>query len=174
MKYLALILLSGFTYTSTAQEDTCKYLQKVESIDSIITTLYAVISGEKKEERNWELFRHLYKDGANMIPSGYARDSSYHVRYDTPDEYIESSGDWLIKNGFFENEIHREVQQFGNIAHVFSTYHCFHSSKDKKPFMRGINSIQLVYDGQRWWIVNIFWAQESEETPIPVEFLPKS
>ena len=90
----------------------------------------------------------------------------------TPDDYIESSGKWLVENGFFENELQRAVQTFGNITQVFSTYESFHSQAETKPFMRGINSIQLLNDGNRWWIVNIYWTQETKENPIPGDFLP--
>jgi hypothetical protein len=37
--------------------------------------------------------------------------------------------------------------------------------------MRGINSIQLFNDGKRWWIVNIYWQQESAENRIPEKYL---
>ena len=93
------------------------------------------------------------------------------ARYLKPEDYIKSSGEWLVENGFFEKEIHRTVNTFGNIAQVFSTYESFRSETDKYPFMRGINSIQLLYDGKRWWIINVYWAQESKEQPIPTEYL---
>ena len=166
---ILLYSICSFSQTDSIDLDK-KYLKKVESLDAIIKTLYGVISGEKGEERNWELFQYLYKDGAKMIPSGEAKSGVYKMRYTTAEEYIESSGKWLFDNGFYEEEIHREVQQFGNIAHIFSTYQCFHSKKDKQPFMRGINSIQLIYDNTRWWVVNIYWAQENEKNPIPKEF----
>jgi uncharacterized protein YciI len=38
--------------------------------------------------------------------------------------------------------------------------------------MRGINSIQLLYDNNRWWVVNIYWSQESKSNPIPEGYLP--
>ncbi|MBL4663121.1 MAG: hypothetical protein JKY22_06105, partial [Flavobacteriaceae bacterium] len=69
---------------------------------------------------------------------------------------------------------HRTEQTFGNITHIFSTYHSFHSEADELPFMRGINSIQLMNDGKRWWIMNIYWTQETEENPIPKGYLPKT
>jgi hypothetical protein len=148
------------------------YKPKVESIDSIIYNLYDVISGEKGEERDWDLMRHLFHPDAKLIPTGRARDSSYRARYITPEQYISSSEKWLVDNGFFEKEISREVHHFGNIVQVFSTYETFHSEADSKPFMRGINSIQLLYDGNRWWIINVYWAQESKEHPIPKKYLP--
>ena len=91
----------------------------------------------------------------------------------TVDDYIKSSGKWLVENGFFEKEIYRTTNTFGNITQVFSTYESFYSEADKKPFARGINSIQLLNDGKRLWIINIYWTQESTTNPIPVAYLPK-
>jgi hypothetical protein len=36
--------------------------------------------------------------------------------------------------------------------------------------MRGINSIQLMNDGRRWWIVSVFWEAETPQTPIPKKY----
>lgn len=164
---VTLVPLSGQSSESNVQ------LEKVQSLDKIVETLYAVISGEKGEERDWDLMRTLYHPDAKLIPSGKNKEGVFRARYITPEEYIERSGPWLIENGFFEKEIHRVVQSFGNISHVFSTYEAFHSESDKAPFMRGINSIQLLNDGNRWWIINIYWMQESEEHPLPQVYLPK-
>jgi hypothetical protein len=87
------------------------------------------------------------------------------------DGYIARSADYLEKDGFFEKEIARSTQQFGHIAHVWSTYESRHKADDPRPFMRGINSIQLLYDDARWWIVTIYWQHESPEEPIPEKYL---
>ncbi len=162
-----------FSITLQAQSSTEKYSSKVESLDSTISTLYSVISGEKGQERDWELMKFLFHPDAKLIPSGKNREGVYKARYMTTDDYIKSSGKWLVENGFFEKEIHRTVNTFGNITQVFSTYEAFKSEADAKPFMRGINSIQLLNDGKRWWIINIYWTQESPENPIPKAYLPK-
>jgi hypothetical protein len=86
------------------------------------------------------------------------------------DGYIERSRDYLEKNGFFEKEIARRTEQFGHIAHVWSTYESRHHEDDPQPFMRGINSIQLLYDDSRWWIVTVYWQHESPEDPIPEKY----
>lgn len=142
----------------------------VLTLDSTIKTLYNVISGEKKEKRNWKQFKFLFKPDAKLIPSGKDKAGNYRVRFMSPDDYIKSSGKWLVENGFFEKETHRKVDTFGNISHVFSTYEAFNSATDETPFMKGINSIQLLNDGNRWWIINIYWAQETEENPIPEKY----
>ncbi|PQV45077.1 hypothetical protein CLV33_11544 [Jejuia pallidilutea] len=147
---------------------------KVLTLDKTIKTLYNVISAEKEESRNWKQFKYLFHPDAKLIASGMNTDYEYKAKYLTPAEYIKNSQKWLKMNGFIEKEIHRSVNTFGNIAHVFSTYECYYSKDDKKPFMRGINSIQLFYDEDRWWIINLYWAQETEEHAIPKAYLPRN
>lgn len=145
----------------------------VLTLDSTIKTLYNVISGEKGVKRNWDLMKYLFHKDAKLILSGKNKKGIYKTKYMSPGDYIKGSEKWLVENGFFEKEIHREVNTFGNITQVFSTYESFHSETEETPFMRGINSIQLLNDGKRWWIINIYWTQETAENPIPEEYLNK-
>ncbi|HPF97826.1 MAG TPA: hypothetical protein PLZ00_10420 [Mangrovimonas sp.] len=175
MKYSVLFFLFlGSTLSISSQEEvdslTIKYAEKVATLDSTLTTLYQVISGEKEEERDWQLFKYLFHPDAKLIPSGKNKEGDYLVRYLSPQQYIDFSGQWLVDNGFYEKEISRKTDTFGNITQVFSTYESFYSKTDEKPFMRGINSIQLLYDGKRWWVINIYWTQETPENPIPEKY----
>lgn len=156
-----------------SQDKAILYTGNVGTLDATLNTLYSVISGEKGAERNWELFKYLFHPDAKLIPTGKNHEGIIKARYMTPADYIKSSGKWLVGNGFFEKEISRSTNTFGNITQVFSTYESFHSESDTKPFMRGINSIQLLNDGTRWWIINIYWTQETPENPIPNDYLPK-
>ena len=165
-------LIFGLQLHAQEKIDTLGYSANVSTLDKTLLTLYNVISGKKGEARNWELFKHLFKPNAKLIPSGKLTGANYDVRYLSPDDYINTSGQWLVDNGFFEKEIYRKKEQFGNITHVFSTYEAYKSKADETPFMRGINSIQLLFDGTRWWIINIYWTQETPENPIPNTYLP--
>src|SRR6266487_2848184 len=78
---------------------------------------------------------------------------------------------WDRERSFYEKEISRRTEQFGHIAHVWSTYESRHNADDREPFMRGINSIQLFHDGSRWWIMTIYWQQESLVDPIPAKYV---
>lgn len=169
------LILLVFLTTSLlgAQEKSKDYTHHVTTLDSTIATLYSVISGDAGVERNWDLFKHLFHKDAKLIPTGKSKEGKQIARYMTPQDYINSSGKWLLENGFHEVELNRKVETFGNITQVFSTYESYRSKADKEPFMRGINSIQLMNDGERWWIINIYWMQESEEHPIPETYLPK-
>ena len=142
-----------------------------KSIDLTIKTLYSVISGDKEVERDWDLFKSLFHPDAKLIPSGPSKDGDFQAVYLSPDDYINRSGKWLFENGFHEREIHRVTDIFGNIAHVFSTYEAFRESSDETPFMRGINSIQLMKSEEKWVIINIYWMQESNFYKIPKKYL---
>jgi hypothetical protein len=143
----------------------------VATMDAIVAAVYDVISGPAGQKRNWDRFRSLFIPGARLIPTFRRSTGEVVSRVSTPEEYVERSTPLLEKNGFFEVEISRRVEKFGNIAHVFSTYESRHAKDDAKPFARGINSIQLMNDGKRWWIVTIFWQGEDEKNPLPAEYL---
>ena len=142
----------------------------VATMDAIVASLYDVISGPPGP-RNWDRFRSLFIPGARLIPTGRRQTGEVGSRVLTPDEYIQRSAPLLEKNGFFEREVSHRVEKFGNIAHVFSTYESRHAKDDAKPFARGINSIQLMNDGKRWWVVTVFWQGEDEKNPLPAEYL---
>jgi hypothetical protein len=146
----------------------------VASVDAIITAAYDSISGPPGK-RDWNRTRSLFIPGARLIPTseeaGEANlDGKIAPQTLDVEAFIARSAPYLEKDGFFEREIARRTEQFGNIAHVWSTYESRHDANDPKPFMRGINSIQLFYDGTRWWIVTIYWQHESTEHPIPGKY----
>lgn len=143
----------------------------VESIDAIVLAVYDVISGPAGEQRDWDRMRSLFAPGARLIPSGPRQSGGFGHRMLPLEDYISTSGSVLEQNGFFEVEIHRVTEEFGNIAHLFSTYESRHKVDDPEPFVRGINSFQLYHDGERWWILNIFWTDE-RTAPIPPRYLP--
>ena len=143
----------------------------VNSIDSIVAAVYDVISGPAGKKRDWDRMRSLFIPGARLIPTGPRQAGGYGSRVFTVDEYIGRASGFFEKEGFYEREAARRTEQFGRIAHVFSTYESRHGADDAKPFQRGINSIQLMNDGTRWWIVTIFWQGEDEKNPLPEKYL---
>ena len=144
----------------------------VASVDAIITTAYDSISGHAGRKRDWKRMRSLFYPGARLIPTAKpgANDDLAPQMLDV-DGFIARVEPYFTEQGFYEKEIAGRTEQFGNIAHVWSVYESRHNADDPEPFMRGINSIQLFYDGNRWWIVNIYWQQESPEHPIPEKYL---
>jgi len=163
----ALALLSAPTPLSAQQADPAD----VSSIDAIVAAVYDVISGPPGQARNWERWSSLFVDGARLIPVGRGADGIVRHRVMTPADYVAQNGPRLEQSGFFEREIGRVTEEFGQIAHLFSAYESRRSADDAEPFARGINSFQLVNDGTRWWVVSILWDSERPDNPIPSRYL---
>lgn len=149
------------------------YVEDTKSIDNILGALYDVISGEKGVERDWSRFKNLFVADAQLMPSGKNKAGKVGYRLFTPQGYIDNAGKFLVENGFYEVEISRKVEEYGSLVHAFSTYESYHSKAEEQPFARGINSIQLMNDGDRWWVISIYWLGESEELPLPEKYLRK-
>ena len=142
----------------------------VATMDAAIAALYDVISGPAGK-RNWDRFRSLFAPGARLIANGVRPTGEIVSRVMTVEDYAQRNGPFFEKNGFFERESARHADEFANIAQVFSTYESRHAKEDAKPFQRGINSIQLMNDGKRWWIVSIYWQHESAQHPLLEKYL---
>jgi hypothetical protein len=163
-------LLAGVTIPGAwAQPATGPRAADTASPEAIVAALYDVISGPAGQARDWDRFRGLFAPGARLIPAAPKQDGSAPVTL-SPDDYIKRANDALLR-GFFEREVSRKVDGFGTILHVFSTYESRRAAADEKPFARGINSIQLMQYGGRWWIATIMWDQERPDNPIPAKYL---
>ncbi len=143
----------------------------VASIEAITAALYASISGAAGQARDWDRMRSLFHPDARLVPMLKGKDGMA-TRLLTVDDYVKRSGPMLERDGFFEQEIARKVEAFGDFAHVWSTYEGRRTLADEKPFLRGINSIQLVRQGGRWHVLQILWEQEADAGPIPAQYLP--
>ncbi|WP_071790299.1 hypothetical protein [Sediminibacterium sp. C3] len=146
-----------------------KYAKDVSSVDNIIAALYNVICGAPGEPRNWERFKYLFGKDAKLIPTGKIEGGNLIYRTMTPDEYITMFSS-RIKTGFFEKELKRETVSFGTVYHAFSTYET-RETENGPSTNRGINSIQLFKDQDRFYIVNIFWCAESMGFTLPASAL---
>ena len=162
------LVLTGTTMAQTKEANPAD----VGSIDAIIKAVYDVISGDAGAKRDWDRFQTLFYKNARLIPSGKnATTGAVGANAISPEDYIKRVEPVFAKDGFYERELASRREVYGNIAHVFSTYESFRKSDDKKPFMRGINSFQLLNDGKRWWVVTIYWQGETPENPIPKKYL---
>ncbi|PZR79323.1 MAG: hypothetical protein DLM52_01260 [Chthoniobacterales bacterium] len=146
----------------------------VSSIDSIIAAAYDVISGPAGRKRDWKRERALFAPGARLMPmalaAGTAESGKPAPQVLDVEGFIARVEPLFAREGFYEAEIARVTEQFGHIAHVWSTYESRHAPDDPQPFVRGINSFQLFHDGDRWWILSVFWQNESTEQPLPSRY----
>ena len=139
--------------------------EDVGTLDGIIRAFYDVISGPAGAPRQWSRDRTLYIPEIKFVQVSRknGKVTSEVMDHQT---YVDGSDSAMVKHGFYEREIHRVVQSFGDITHVFSTYES-RTTFDGPVIARGINSIELINDGKRWWITFAQWSDETPDSPIP-------
>jgi hypothetical protein len=145
--------------------------QDVSTIDGIVKAFYEVISGEVGKARQWERDKTLYAPDIRFVAMSVGKDGKPRADIMNHSKYVNSLNEFFVKEGFVEREIGRVAKRFGNVAHVFSAYEF--TTSDKKLSGRGVNSIELFWDGSRWWISAVSWDEERPDNPIPKEFLIK-
>ena len=172
-KLLSIILCLFVIQNIMAQQTEIKPANPadVSSVDTIIKAVYDVISGDAGQKRDWDRFRTLFHKDARMIPTGKNQQTNlYSATVLTAEDYIKRVEPVFAREGFYEKEIARKTDTYGNIVQAFSTYEARRKKDDEKPFLRGINSFQLLFDGTRWWVMSIFWQAETPDNPIPQKY----
>ena len=164
-----LIPLFLIVISSSASSQPKDYSDDVKSIDAIIATVYQVISGEPGATRDWDRFKNLFTPDARLIPTRKSESGELIPKPMSPNEYVELFKS-RIPTGFFEKELSRKTEVYGTLVHAFSTYET--KEKNDGPVTnRGINSIQLFKDKNRYYIVTIFWCAESMGFVLPEKYL---
>ncbi|MGU3376446.1 hypothetical protein [Chryseobacterium sp. M5A1_1a] len=138
----------------------------VKTIDALMKASYEVVSGEKGAKRQWE--RDYYLHHQKAVYSYFDREKQEQTTM-TLQEFHKATDDMVFNTAFYENEINREVRVFGNIAHVWSTYET-RLEKNGKVKRRGINSIQLIFENNRWYIISWIFYGETDTNLIPKTF----
>jgi len=149
------------------------------SVESIVAALYASVSHAPDVSPDFERMRGIFLYVGMLIPPVKPGEDFKVMDVDQfSDRYQKGAAARKEKaepaTGFFEREISRRTDCFGKVCQIFSTYETRHTPNDEKPFDRGINSIQLVRDGKRWWIASVAWDVEKPDTQIPAPYLPSA
>lgn len=155
-----LMVFTSLALLLAAQEPTAPPAAKMEdvkSIDSIVKSLYDVISGPAGQKRDWDRFRSLFSAKGTLSALVKNRQGEMVLVIMTPGDYISRSGKVIEERGFFEKEVKRESKMVNDIAHVFSDYESRNKLEEEKPFQVGTNAIQLYSDGKRWYIHSVLW-----------------
>jgi len=167
MRLFSIVLLALISGSAFGQSK--DYSKDTRSVESTVLALYDVISGEPGSARDWDRFKNLFKPEARLIPTRKDDQGNLTIKAMTPDEYVQLFSS-RISTGFFERELSRKVEEYGTVIHVFSTYET-KEKKDGPVTNRGINSIQLFKDKDRYYVVNIFWCAESMGFELPDKYL---
>jgi hypothetical protein len=131
-------------------------------IGAAVDEMYAMISGPKGP-RDWSRQANCFHPDARQIRTFIDEAGRSAMRMMGLDDYARDTTPFFAENDFYEVEIARRIDLFGNIAHVWSAYEARTSPGDGQPERCGINSIQLFKDaGRGWRIVSMIWDNERD------------
>jgi hypothetical protein len=132
----------------------------VQHIETVVTAMYACISGPAGAPRDWARFRFLQRPEAVNLRTviddeGRPRAETFGI-----ESYIANVEPFFATSDFFEIEIAHRIERFGQVAHVWSLYEARPAPGSATLLKRGANSIQMFNDGERWWVVSTIWDNE--------------
>ena len=176
VSFVALLLLAGAAFAQPAKRKEGAVPADAASVDAIVSALYAAVSHGPDASPDFDRMRRIFLYVGMLVPPKAPDAEDFRVMdVDQFEERVLKSRvaqkEKGQPTGFFEREIGRRTDCFGNVCQVFSAYEARHSPSDEKPFVRGINSIQLLRDGRRWWIASVVWDTERPDNPIPAQYL---
>jgi hypothetical protein len=136
-------------------------------IGAVVDAMYACISGPAGP-RDWATQREIFHDESRQARTGLDAAGRPTMIVMGREEYEANVTPFFAANGFFEVEISRRIEIFGNMAHVWSVYEARTDPSDAEPERRGINSIQLARDPDGLWsILHMIWDNERPGLTVP-------
>lgn len=168
-----MVLLLGTVLSTSGSAQTPGPVQSddVTTLDGIMKAYYDVVSGPAGSLPDIARDQRLHHPNAQVTLLDRRADGSATVTVTTLEGYYQRGGTGPRKRAFYEREISRATQRIGALVHVWSTYEASEVERGA-PFSRGINSIQLYWDGQRWWILGWVFDDERNGGRVPPEYLP--
>ena len=145
--------------------------EDVSSIDGIVKAYYEVVSGPAEKDREWGRDATLYVPGIRFIIFSEGKDGQTVARSLSHQEFVNESDPAMKDKGFYEHEVHRITHRVGNVAHVMSTAE--QQSEPGGPVKgQSIDSLEIYWNGARWWIASANIWELKPGQPLPKEFLP--
>lgn len=175
---VSLWITSGIAFAQAPARRPAAVPPDAESVDAVVSALYGSVSHAADARPDFDRLRRVFLYVGMLVPPKAPEAADFTVmdvdqfseRFEKNAAARKARGE--APAGFFEREVSRRTDCFGNVCQVFSTYESRHASSDPTPFQRGINSIQLLRDGNRWWIASVVWDVERPDNPIPAQYLP--
>jgi|CXWL01.1.fsa_nt_gi hypothetical protein len=154
---IASLLLGLVLQNSTVAAPPAAKPEDVATQDSIIKSLYDVISGPAGQKRDWDRFRSLFAPNGRLTAVVKNSKAEWVAVGMTPDDYVNRSGKVIEERGFFEKEVKRKIDNVQGMSMAWSDYESRMKADDEKPFQTGTNAIQMYSDGKRWFLLSVLW-----------------
>jgi hypothetical protein len=139
-----------------------------ESVEATVDKLWAALSNDPGKAADITTLREIFHPQARIygvsMKTGQPQLRVFEAK-DFIEQYASPSAE-----GFYEREVHRSVDRYEELAHVFSTVESRKDRDAKEPSAIGVNSLQLYKDSGGWRIVTLYYQLEKAATPIPEQY----
>ena len=140
-----------------------------ETPGEAVEALYEVISGPTGEARDWDRFRAMFLEGAQMTVLAPQPDGEERIVTLTIEEYVERNSGRLSEMGFTEAETRRQTHVYGGLATILSAYEATRADTGE-TIATGVNTIVLARQEGVWKVASLAWRSETEDWPVDRAF----
>ena len=141
---------------------------ETKTIDELARALDDAVSGPADKDRT--CLRELMLPEARLTPVRVQPDGGFGPRILTVDDWINA----VRSRGstpMYEKQVKVKAETYGHFAHLWSTYE-IRPTPDGKATVIGINSVQAIFDGNRWRVLSVLWEPDTSAGPVPARYLP--
>ncbi len=165
-KFCLLLFLILTSFFSTIAQN---YTQDTQTIESTMEAVLDVISGPAGKKIDVVRWRNLFRGDVKFSIRSKNKEGQLVVRESSVEDYAKNIMPRIEAQDFFETVGNLTIDKYGDIAQVFMVYET-RKTADGTPFDKGINSFQLLFDQNRWWVTSLMWQAESSGVPIPMQY----
>ncbi|MGQ8364948.1 hypothetical protein [Glaciecola sp. 1036] len=165
---ILVLLMTNVSFLAAAEEPApfCGiHSQDNIALEDIAPTLYSIVSGAPGEARNWDLFKSLFANNGTITPVFHEQDKPV-IEQMSVASFIALNESLFNDIGFYESEVDSMIIEVGHMATIISLYES-REAPGQPVYSTGINSFQLVNDGNRWCVISVTWDSDKGGHPIP-------
>lgn len=171
LRSILILALACLSLTQGRAQRLTRFGDDVSTLDGIIKAYYANTTVKKGQLPSYKRDSLLHFPGARVGGVTVSEKGKIEMKTMSLKEFHDRYDREMMTTGYEEHEIARKVVKFGAVYHVWSTYETRYVAGS--PLIgRGIDSIQLFYDGIRFWILAWFYDDERKGNPLPKAYLP--
>lgn len=130
-----------------------------------VAALWRALSHEPGERPDLATLRELFHEDAVVFGSR-TRDGKPTLTRRNAAEFL-AALDSVDEAGFYEREIHRDVQAADRFAAVYCVVESRTERDAPKADFTGVNSLQLYFDGERWRVLSLYYHVPGSAAPGP-------
>ena len=138
-----------------------------QDVKAIPAALDAAIAG--RADKDATCLRALFLPEARFVPVRTDSTGKRLVRIYSVDDYVTNKAK-MGAEVLDEHQVKYSSSEFGNVAHLWSTYVL---KVNGKQLARGVNSIQAVKTDAGWRVLEVSWQAEEPKLQLTKELLPE-